>query len=289
MASSGDGPGTLKYRARTRRSKRSNLSSKCVSWLLADRKALEQGADIVITGRCTDAAVVMGPAAWHHGWSPTDYDALAGALVAGHIIECSCQATGGNYSFFDEVPSFHNVGFPIAEIERDGSSVITNANTGGLVGVGTVTAQLMYEIKGADYHSPDTIARLDSVQLEQVGRDRVRVSHVLGKPPTNTLKVGVNLAAGWRNRVRIVLGSHAVTEKATIVEDTFWPLVGGMKGFAEEHDHDLHQPSDGVISTVNDLAYLELSVRDANERKVGRGFTSKAIELARSRLYLESP
>jgi hypothetical protein len=244
-------------------------------------RALEAGADIVITGRCTDAAVVMAPAAWRHGWKPTDYDALAGALVAGHIIECGCQATGGNYPFFNEVPSFHQVGFPIAEIAADGSSVITkHPSTGGLVSVGTVTAQLMYEIQGHDYFSPDTIARLESVELEQLGGDRVQVHPVLGRAPTDQLKLGINLAAGWRNRVRIVLGGHQAAAKAKIVEDTFWPLVGGRAAFEDTRSELFSTADSQSNSTSQSLSFLELSARDSNQNKVSRLFTSKAIELA---------
>ncbi|HKA13518.1 MAG TPA: acyclic terpene utilization AtuA family protein, partial [Myxococcota bacterium] len=123
-------------------------------WGIAD--ALARGADIVITGRVTDAAVVCGPAAWHHGWSRADWDALAGAVAAGHVIECGTQATGGNYSFFTEVAGMARTGFPWAEIAADGSSVIgKHDGTGGEVSVGTVTSQLLYEIGGPEYFGPD--------------------------------------------------------------------------------------------------------------------------------------
>src|SRR5215204_5685051 len=122
-------------------------------------EALDRGADIIITGRTTDAAVVCGPAAWHHGWARDDWDALAGAVVAGHVIECGTQATGGNFSFFTEVADLTYPGFPLAEVNADGSSVITkHAGTGGLVSVDTVTAQLLYEITGARYANPDVTA-----------------------------------------------------------------------------------------------------------------------------------
>ncbi|MGH3183576.1 MAG: acyclic terpene utilization AtuA family protein, partial [Streptosporangiaceae bacterium] len=110
-------------------------------------EALAGGADVVVTGRVTDASLVVGPAAWRFGWSRTDWDRLAGAVVVGHVIECGTQATGGNYSFFGEVPGLEHPGFPIAEVAEDGSAVITkHPRTGGLVSVGTVTAQLLYEI-----------------------------------------------------------------------------------------------------------------------------------------------
>ncbi len=116
-------------------------------WGIAD--ALARGADIVITGRVTDAALTVGPAAWWHGWRRDDWDALAGAVVAGHVIECGAQATGGNFAFFTEVPGLEHPGFPVAEVAADGSSVITkHPGQGGMVSVDTVTAQLLYEIGG---------------------------------------------------------------------------------------------------------------------------------------------
>ncbi|MFI5099786.1 MAG: acyclic terpene utilization AtuA family protein, partial [Actinomycetes bacterium] len=134
--------------------------------------ALRAGADVVVTGRVTDAALVVGPAAWWHGWAPGDLDPLAGAVVAGHVIECGAQATGGNYAFFEEVPGLAHVGFPIAEVAADGSSVITkHPGTGGLVSVGTVTAQLLYEIDAPAYRNPDVTARFDTITLEQAGPD----------------------------------------------------------------------------------------------------------------------
>jgi len=134
-------------------------------------EALDQGADIVVTGRTTDAAIVCGPAAWHHRWQRHDWDQLAGAVVAGHVIECGTQATGGNYSFFTEVRGLDRAGFPIAEVASDGSSVITkHEGTGGAVTVGTVTSQLLYEIGAPGYLGPDVTARFDTIQLAQQGR-----------------------------------------------------------------------------------------------------------------------
>ena len=160
----------------------------------------EKGADIVVTGRVTDAAVVCGPAAWHHSWQRSDFDALAGAVVAGHIIECGTQATGGNYSFFTEVPGMERVGFPWAEIAADGSSVIgKHDGTGGQVSVGTVTSQLLYEIDSPAYLGPDVTARFDTLELEQLDGDRVQVRGVRGEAPPETLKVAMNELGGYRN------------------------------------------------------------------------------------------
>src|ERR1700687_882757 len=146
-------------------------------------EALRRGADVVICPRVTDAALALGPAAWKFGWARDDWDRLAAGIVAGHIIECGAQCTGGNYSFFQDVPDIDHIGFPIAEMHRDGSFVITkHPGTGGLVSVGTVTAQLLYEIQGPRYLNPDATARFDSIRLEQAGTDRVRVSGVRGEP-----------------------------------------------------------------------------------------------------------
>ena len=152
-------------------------------------QALSAGADVVVTGRVTDAALVVGPGMWRFGWSGDDLDALAGAVVAGHVIECGCQATGGNYAFFGEVPDLAHAGFPLAELAADGSAVITkHPGTGGQVSVGTVTAQLLYEIGGPRYLNPDVTARFDTIALEQVGPDRVRIERRprrARRPPTS--------------------------------------------------------------------------------------------------------
>ncbi|WP_261887281.1 acyclic terpene utilization AtuA family protein, partial [Mycobacterium marinum] len=152
------------------------------AWGIVD--CLNSGADVVVTGRVTDASVIVGSAAAHFGWGRTDYNQLAGAVVAGHVIECGVQATGGNYAFFTEVPDLTYAGFPLAEVSADGTSVITkHPGTGGLVSPDTVTAQLLYEISGARYANPDVTARMDTIQLSSDGPDRVRISGVIGEAP----------------------------------------------------------------------------------------------------------
>ncbi len=192
-------------------------------------EALDRGADIVITGRVTDAAVTCGPAAWHHGWQRDDFDQLAGAVVAGHVIECSAQATGGNYSFFTEIEGRNEVGgrarfgFPWAEVAADGSSVIgKHDGTGGAVTIGTVTSQLLYEITGHEYLGPDVTARFDTIELEQVEPDRVRISGVRGQAPPSTLKVATNELGGYRNSFTVALTGLDIDEKAALAEATFW-------------------------------------------------------------------
>ena len=190
-------------------------------WGIVD--ALERGADIVITGRTTDAAVVCGPAAWHHGWARDDWDALAGAVVAGHVIECGTQATGGNYSFFTEVPGLARPGFPWAEIAADGSTVIgKHDQTGGEVSIGTVTSQLLYEIGSPAYLGPDVTARFDTIGLEQAAPDRVRIHGTKGEPPPSTLKVSMNELGGFRSDLSVALTGLDVEAKAALVEEAFW-------------------------------------------------------------------
>ncbi len=185
-------------------------------WGIVD--CLASGADVVVTGRVTDASVTVGPAAAHFGWGRTDYHQLAGAVVAGHVIECGIQATGGNFSFFTEIPDLTYAGFPLAEIHADGSSVITkHPGTGGLVSVDTVTAQLLYEITGARYANPDVTARMDTIELTADGADRVRISGVVGEPPPPTLKVSLNSIGGFRNSMTFVLTGLDIEEKAALV------------------------------------------------------------------------
>lgn len=160
--------------------------------------ALGAGADIVVTGRVTDASLTVGPAAWWHGWTPDEVDALAGAVTAGHIIECGAHATGGNFSGFRTVPGMVKPGFPIAEVAVDGSSVITkHGGDGGMVTVDTVTAQLLYEIQGPRYLNPDATVHLETVELTQLGPDRVAIGPVTGSPPPPTAKVAVFAPLGY--------------------------------------------------------------------------------------------
>ena len=245
------------------------------------KEALDQGADIVVCPRVTDAAVVIGPAAWKFGWSRTDYDSLAGALAAGHIIECGCQATGGNYSFFKEVPSFDNVGYPIAEIENDGSFTITkHPGTGGLVSVGTVTAQLLYEISSPAYINPDVVGHFDTLKIEQSGKDRVYVSGCRGSSPPSTHKVCINLAGGYRNGMDLVLTGLDIEEKAKTFTNTLFNSVGGKEQF-DDVSINLHRTDkENPESNEEAMATLSISVKSKNPDLVGRLFSAKIIELS---------
>jgi hypothetical protein len=164
--------------------------------------ALNEGADIVICGRVSDASLVLGPAAWWHGWRTDDWDKLAAAVAGGHLIECGAQANGGNFAGFAELPRDLRLGYPIAEIEANGDVIITKrASEGGAVTVDTVTAQLLYEIQGPRYLNPDVVLHVDSVELSQDGPDRVRLSKVRGGPPPETTKVGCFYLNGWRSSI----------------------------------------------------------------------------------------
>src|SRR3954464_3328855 len=191
--------------------------------------ALDSGADVVVTGRVTDAALVIGPAAWWHRWERDSWDALAGALVTGHILECGAQTTGGNYSFFTEIPNLEHAGFPLAEISEDGSSVITkHPGTGGAVTVGTVTAQLLYEIGSPAYLNPDVTAHFTTIGLEQEDTDRVRISGVRGVPPPSTTKVCLNLLGGFRNSMTFLLTGLDIEAKADLVKRQLTPVLEGV-------------------------------------------------------------
>ena len=245
------------------------------------KEALDKGADIVVCPRVTDAAVVIGPAAWKFNWKRDNYDALAGALAAGHIIECGCQATGGNYAFFKEVESFDNVGYPIAEIYEDGSFYVTkHPDTGGLVSTGTVTAQLLYEINSPAYVNPDVIAHFDTLKIEEVDKDKVYVSGCRGSSPPDKHKVCINLAGGFRNGMEIILTGLDIEDKAKVFTDALFNSVGGRKQFDDVsiqlHRTDKENPN----SNEEAMASLLVSVKSKDQNLVGRLFSAKIIELA---------
>jgi hypothetical protein len=263
--------------------------------------ALLAGADVVVTGRVTDAALVIGPAAWHHGWDfaaarrgdQATLDSLAGALVAGHVIECGAQATGGNYAFFTDVPGMEHPGLPIAEVAADGSSVITKHDgTGGMVTVGTVTAQLLYEIGDERYLNPDVTARFDTIALEQVGRDRVLVSGTRGELPPERLKVVMNYLGGFRNTLTLVLTGGQAEAKADLALRTIAGVTlqqarelapsalaaasrFGVREFAAELQvngmADPPLPGDAQ-------SFLRLTVKDPDAALAGKPFTEAVIE-----------
>ncbi|HJQ03694.1 MAG TPA: acyclic terpene utilization AtuA family protein [Jatrophihabitans sp.] len=243
-------------------------------WGIAD--CLAAGADIVVTGRVTDASLVLGPAAAHFGWGRQDFDQLAGAVVAGHVLECGTQATGGNYPFFTEIADLRRPGFPIAELYPDGSAVITkHPGTGGAVSIGTVTAQLLYEIAGPRYAGPDVTSRFDTIQLRQDGPDRVLISGVTGEPPPPSYKVSLNSIGGYRNEVRFVLTGLDIEAKAELVrrqlagidaDEVAWTLAR-----TDHPDADSEEQASATLRCV---------VRSPDEGRIGRKFSDAAVQLA---------
>ncbi|GHG88936.1 acyclic terpene utilization AtuA family protein [Comamonas sp. JC664] len=239
---------------------------------------LRAGADIVVTGRVTDASLVVGPAAAHFGWKEDDWDRLAGAMAAGHVLECGTQATGGNFSFFTELDA-RRPGFPLAELHEDGSSVITkHAGTGGAVTVDTVLAQLVYEITGARYAGPDATARFDSITLAQEGKDRVRISGVRGEPPPPTVKVCLNHLGGYRNEATFILVGLDIEEKARLAREQ---LEAALTRKPREVTWMLTRTDREDAATEEQAAaFLRVVVKDSDAKVVGRAFSGAAVELA---------
>jgi hypothetical protein len=242
--------------------------------------ALEAGAQVVVTGRVTDASLVVGPAAAHFGWGRDDWDRLAGAVVVGHVLECGTQATGGNYAFVrEEVAQPLRPGFPVAEVEADGSAVITkHPGTGGAVTLGTVTAQLLYEIASPAYAGPDVVTRFDTVELEQVGEDRVRVSGARGEPPSGQLKVCLNMLGGFRNRMEFVLTGLDIAAKAELALAGLRDALPAPPAVLEHRLVRLDRPD--AETNEQAAALLRVSVKDSSPDPVGRAFSSAAVELA---------
>ena len=244
-------------------------------------RCLDAGADVVITGRVTDASVIVGPAISHFGWGREDLDAMAGATAAGHVIECGTQATGGNYAFFNrgEIADPVAPGFPIAEISADGTSVITkHPGTGGAVTVGTVTSQLLYEVTGARYGGPDVVTRLDTARLEQEGPDRVRISGVRGEAAPPTTKVSVTCLGGHRNEITFLLTGLDIEDKAALVERQF---RAGLEREPAELQFRLQRTDHPDADTqAAATAMLTIVGWDREPDVVGRAFSDAAVAMA---------
>lgn len=244
-------------------------------------RLLSDGADVVVTGRVTDASLVVGPCVAHFGWTPEDHDALAGAVVAGHVLECGCQATGGNFSGFLDLPGRGRpLGFPLAEIAADGSSVITqHAGTGGTVSVDTVTAQLLYEIQGRHYLNPDVTTDLASIRLSDAGPGRVAIDGVRGSTPPAELKVAVNELGGFRNSVELVLTGLDIPAKADWVRRQ---LEAAWADHAPASvDWTLTPlPAPDADTEEGASCLLRCTVRDPSPDVAGKGLTAPLVELA---------
>jgi hypothetical protein len=243
------------------------------AWGIVD--ALNAGADVVICPRVTDASVVVGPAAWAFGWGADEWDKLAGAVLAGHILECGAQATGGNYAFFEEIEHPLHPGYPIAEIEPDGSFVVTkHPGTGGQVSLGTVTAQLLYEIDRPAYLNPDVTTHFDSVQIRDEGGDRVRLWGQRGSRPSDQLKVCINFLGGYRNTYACMLTGLDIEKKAAFATEAVFAAVGGRENFEEVDVRLIRSDHEDAATNAEATARLLITVKDHDAEKVGRRFAA---------------
>jgi len=243
-------------------------------------RALDLGANVVVCGRVTDTGVTLAPMMHEFGWAEDDYDRVAAGIVAGHIIECGTQCTGGNFTDWRAVPSFDNMGYPLIEAYPDGSFTVTkHAGTGGLVNVHTVTEQLLYEMGNPAYLAPDCIARFDSIQLKNDGPDRVHVSGIRGAPPPEKLKVSVSFADGYRAFGRMLISGPESIDKAQVAAESFWTSAGGrdhyehtetrMLGYNGSHPpYTDHDPSEVI---------LQVAARDNDRAKINTDFAPQLV------------
>jgi hypothetical protein len=243
-------------------------------------RALELGANVVITGRVTDTGVTLAPMIHEFGWATDDWDRLAAGIVAGHIIECGTQCTGGNFTDWQKVKSYSNLGFPLVEAAPDGTFTVTkHPGTGGLVSVHTVSEQLLYEMGTPQYLSPDCVARFDSIQLAQDGPDRVTVSGIAGEPAPEKLKVSVSFAHGYRAFGRLIVSGPDALAKAEKVAETFWESAGGPGLYEDAATQFLawnatHPPlTDSEPSEI----LIQLAVRDADADKINNRFGVQVV------------
>jgi acyclic terpene utilization AtuA family protein len=234
-------------------------------------EALKSGAQIVVTGRCTDTGITLAPMIHAFGWRPDDWDRLAAGIVAGHIVECGAQSTGGNFTDWHDVPRFAEIGYPILEVNADGSFVVTkHEGTGGAVTVRTVKEQLVYEMGDPrSYITPDVVADFASARLEQAGRDRVRVWGIQGRPAPSSLKVSAAYADGWKANGTLIISGPEALAKSKAFAELFWKRLGiGFEDTLTEHV--------GASACWGPLAppadppevLLRLSVRDADRGKI---------------------
>ncbi|MHC4818884.1 MAG: acyclic terpene utilization AtuA family protein [Planctomycetota bacterium] len=242
-------------------------------------RALEMGANVVITGRVADAAVTLAPMMFEFGWSADDWDRLAAGTVAGHIIECGTQCTGGNFTDWRDVPSFENMGYPLVEARADGTFTVTkHEGTGGLVNVHTVSEQLLYEIGAPNYIAPDCVAHFDSIRLGQEGPDRVRVSGVRGGPAPPELKVSINFSQGYRAFGRLMVAGPDALAKARKVAEVFWQSAGGKEYYADADTKYIgwnaaHPPVGDEPGEV----LLQVAVRDDRASKIRKHFAPQLV------------
>lgn len=245
--------------------------------------ALEMGANVVITGRTADAAVALAPMMHEFGWSPGDLDLMASGMAAGHILECGLQAAGGNFTDWDKVPSWENMGFPIARAREDGSFIITkHPGTGGLVSKDTVAEQILYEIGSPAYPTPDVTVRFDSLTLEEAGPDRVEATGVRGEPAPERLKVSVSYRDGFRASGRFLITGKGAMAKAEQAAEIFWEAAGGQDSYAEVDTSIMGW--NGCHPRMEDSfppheVMLQVSVRDPDPDKIRERFSPRIAPL----------
>ncbi|GAA2901169.1 DUF1446 domain-containing protein [Pseudonocardia halophobica] len=257
-------------------------------------EALAAGADIVVCPRTTDASLVVGAAAWHHDWGHEDWDALAGGVVAGHLIECCAQVTGGNFAFFHEHADLGLPGMPVAEVAADGTCVVTKAaGTGGLVTVDTVSAQLLYEIGGPEYLNPDVVVDLSRIGLAEAGPDRVRVEGARGRAPDGRTKLSLTYEGGFRNSLTVGLTGLHLAEKLTWLRRAVERVVGAPETF-EDFRWTVVGPAREIDGDqAEESAWVVISARDGDRAKVDRAhFADRIVQLGTSNVpgfYLTTP
>jgi hypothetical protein len=242
-------------------------------------EALRQGAQIILCGRITDTALALAPMIHEFGWSDTDWNHLAAGTIAGHIIECGAQCTGGNFSRFWEVPDLWNVGYPIVEAREDGTFVVTKHDgTGGMVTVDTVSEQLVYEMGDPTaYITPDVIADFTSIRVRQDGKDRVEVSGIEGTPNTPFLKVSASYLAGYKASGQITLSGPRAVEKAKLAAEIVWKRLerAGVTFAPEDREEEILGTGaclPGIFPAPAELpeVVLRLGVKDPDAAKVER-------------------
>ena len=243
-------------------------------------QALDMGANVIITGRVTDTGVTLAPMIHEFGWAADDWDRLAAGIVAGHIIECGTQCTGGNFTDWQKVKSHSNIGFPLVEATPDGNFTVTkHPGTGGLVSVHTVSEQLLYEMGTPQYLAPDCIARFDSIRLAPDGPDRVRVTGIVGEPPPEKLKVSVSFAHGYRAFGRLIVSGPDTLAKAEKVAQLFWESAGGPELYEDASTQFVAW--NGTHPSLTDSEPSELivqvAVRDSDEKKINSRFGVQVV------------
>ncbi len=233
--------------------------------------ALDAGCQIIVTGRVTDTGLTLAPMIHEFGWAMDDWDKMAAGIVAGHVIECGAQASGGNITDWEQVPHFHNMGYPIIEMHNTGDFYVTkHKRTGGQVSEKSVKEQLVYEMGDpAQYISPDGVAFFDTIQVTEAGKDRVQISGVRGGPAPEMFKVSMAFDDGWKAEGEILVSGPDIRKKAAAVEEIFWEKVG----------HEFEQTSTALVGAASSWPdsvsgcdpneiYLRFGVRDHDHMKI---------------------